>query len=77
MAFKDRLTAIGKENLFFRWIELIQYESSQPGGFTPERQQDAVVKAKELFERQGVDFEQFIKDIGGLDGIPGLENSGR
>ncbi|OJD39974.1 uncharacterized protein BKCO1_200092 [Diplodia corticola] len=72
VAFKDRLTALGKESLFFRWIELIQYESSQPGGFTPARQQDAVNKAKELFEMQGVDFERFIDDVGGLDGIPGL-----
>ncbi|EKG20090.1 hypothetical protein MPH_02589 [Macrophomina phaseolina MS6] len=77
VAFKDRLTAMGKENLFFRWIELIQYESSQPGGFTPERQQSAVVKAKELFERQGVDFEKFVAEIGGLDGIPGLDVTGR
>lgn len=29
VAFKDELTALGKENLFFRWIELVQYESSQ------------------------------------------------
>ena len=55
--FKDRLTAIGKENLFFRWIELLQYETSQPGGFTPERQVDAMKKAKQLFESQGVDFD--------------------
>ncbi|KKY21181.1 hypothetical protein UCDDS831_g04249 [Diplodia seriata] len=72
VAFKDRLTALGKESLFFRWIELIQYESSQPGGFTPARQQDAVTKAKELFEMQGVDFEKLIDDVGGLEGIPGL-----
>ncbi|EOD47476.1 uncharacterized protein LTHEOB_372 [Neofusicoccum parvum] len=77
VAFKDRLTAMGKESLFFRWIELIQYESSLPGGFTPERQQDAVLKAKELFEKQGVDFEQFIKDLGGFEDMPGLENVGR
>lgn len=72
VAFKDRLTAMGKESLFFRWIELIQYESNQPGGFTPERQQDAVNKARELFEKQGVDFEKLVDDVGGLDGIPGL-----
>ncbi len=73
IAFKDELTAIGKENLFFRWIELIQFESSQPGGFGPERQARAMVKAKELFESQGVDFEAFWAKIGGMEGMPGMD----
>lgn len=34
---KDRLTVMGKENLFFRWIEVVQSETSQPGPFTAER----------------------------------------
>lgn len=73
MAFKDELTALGKENLFFRWIELIQYESSQPGGFGPERQLEATAKAKELFESQGVDFDKFWAKIGGMEGMPGMD----
>ncbi|KAI9663356.1 MAG: hypothetical protein M1831_002640 [Alyxoria varia] len=73
--FKDRLTAMGKENLFFRWIELIQYESNRPGGFTAERQADAVDKAKGLFEDQGVDFEEFLRSIGGIQGVPGFEQT--
>lgn len=75
MAFKDELTAMGKENLFFRWIELIQYESSQPGGFGPERQAAATAKAKEMFESQGVDFEKFWAKIGGMEGMPGMDQS--
>jgi len=35
--FKDRLTAMGKE-LFFKWVELVQEETSKPGRFTKERQ---------------------------------------
>lgn len=70
--FKDRLTAMGKENLFFKWVELIQYESNAPGGFTQERQVAAAEKAKKMFEEQGVDWEAFSKDIGGLDGMPGM-----
>ena len=72
--FKDRLTAMGKENLFFRWIEVIQYESSQPGGFTAERQEEAMRKARDLFEAQGVDFDQFWKDVGGVQGLPEMES---
>ncbi|USP73874.1 uncharacterized protein yc1106_01148 [Curvularia clavata] len=67
IAFKDKLTAMGKESLFFKWVELIQYESNAPGGFTPERQAAAAEKVKQMFEDQGVDFEQFSKEIGGMD----------
>lgn len=34
---KNKLTAMGKENLFFRWIEVVQSETSQSGPFTVER----------------------------------------
>ena len=34
---KNNLTALGKENLFFRWIEIVQSETSQTGSFTGER----------------------------------------
>ncbi|KAF2274144.1 uncharacterized protein EI97DRAFT_136953 [Westerdykella ornata] len=71
--FKDRLTAMGKENLFFKWVELVQYESSAPGGFTHDRQMATAQKAKELFEAQGVDFDTFVKEIGGLEGMPGMD----
>lgn len=73
MLFKDRLTAIGKENLFFKWVELIQYESSHPEGFTHERQVETANKAKKLFEEQGVDFDEFMNEIGGLSGMPGMD----
>ncbi|OAG07895.1 uncharacterized protein CC84DRAFT_522224 [Paraphaeosphaeria sporulosa] len=71
--FKDRLTAMGKESLFFKWIELVQYESSAPGEFTYERQAATAEKAKQLFENAGVDFDAFVKDIGGLQGMPGMD----
>ncbi|KNG49473.1 hypothetical protein DDE82_004937 [Stemphylium lycopersici] len=69
IAFKDKLTAMGKESLFFRWVELIQYESNAPGGFTPEKQAAAAEKVKKMFEEQGVDFDEFSKEIGGMDGM--------
>ncbi|CZS92506.1 uncharacterized protein RCO7_01895 [Rhynchosporium graminicola] len=73
VAFKDELTALGKENLFFRWIELVQYESSRPGGFSSERQLDTMAKAKDMFESQGVDFDQFWAKVGGMEGMPGMD----
>lgn len=71
--FKDKLTAMGKENLFFKWVELVQFESSAPGGFTQEKQIATADKAKKLFEEQGIDFDTFINEIGGLDGMPGID----
>ncbi|KAI9709765.1 MAG: hypothetical protein M1820_003168 [Bogoriella megaspora] len=73
VAFKDRLTAMGKESLFFRWIEIVQYESNSEGGFTVERQKSAVRQARELFEREGIDFDEFVGEMGGERGLPGME----
>ncbi|KKZ65284.1 hypothetical protein EMCG_08892 [[Emmonsia] crescens] len=67
--FQEKLASMGKEDLFFRWVELIQYESTQPGGFTPERQRKAMKETQQLFEDQGVDFEKFWADVGGMEGI--------
>ncbi|RFU35423.1 hypothetical protein B7463_g897, partial [Scytalidium lignicola] len=74
VAFKDELTAMGKENLFFRWIELVQFELSGPNGSGPEQQLQTMRKAKKMFEDQGVDFEKFWDKVGGPGGMPGMED---
>ncbi|KAI5285530.1 hypothetical protein KEM55_000622 [Ascosphaera atra] len=63
------LKEMGKEDLFFRWVELMQYEMSSPGGWTVEKQQVCERKTKELFESENVDFEEFWKKIGGMEGV--------
>ena len=73
---KNKLTAMGKENLFFRWIEVVQSETSQPGPFTVERQRKAVQKIRAEFQDRGVDFEEFWADVGGLENMPGMEITG-
>ncbi|CRK41169.1 hypothetical protein HYQ45_007536 [Verticillium longisporum] len=65
--FRDALAAVGKEDLFFRWIEIVQYESTQPGGFGPERQVDAAKKIRDLFSKEGIDFDEFWKESVGED----------
>lgn len=69
LAYKDKLTEMGKEDLFFRWVEMVQWESSQPGGFTPARQKSAMLQAKQMFEEEGVNFSGFWDDLGGMEGI--------
>jgi hypothetical protein len=60
--FKDALTAIGKEDLFFRWIEIVQFEASQPGGLPVEKQEALAQRIRDLFAAESIDFDQFWKD---------------
>ncbi|TPX18125.1 uncharacterized protein E0L32_002634 [Thyridium curvatum] len=71
-AFRDGLARIGKEELFFRWIEMMQFESSQPSGFGPEKQVEVAAKVRELFQSNGVDFDEFWKESVGSDPADGL-----
>ncbi|KAL1871038.1 hypothetical protein VTK73DRAFT_2311 [Phialemonium thermophilum] len=71
-AFRDALAAVGKEDLFFRWIEIIQFETTQPGGFGPEKQVEVARKIRELFQSNGIDFDEFWKESVGSDGLAGM-----
>ncbi|KAJ5016458.1 hypothetical protein K4K57_011512 [Colletotrichum sp. SAR 10_99] len=71
-AFRDALSAIGKEDLFFRWIEIVQFESSQPGGFGPEKQTEVAKKIRDLFQEQGVDFDKLWYESVGTEGLAGI-----
>ena len=72
--FRDALASLGKEDLFFRWIELVQFESSKPGGFSEERQVEAAKAVRELFANQGIDFDAFWKESVGASGMAGMES---
>ncbi|KAH7154871.1 hypothetical protein B0J13DRAFT_544232 [Dactylonectria estremocensis] len=60
-AFRDTLTAMGKEDLFYRWVEIVQFESTRPEGFGPDEQEAAARKIRELFEDANVNFDQLWK----------------
>lgn len=70
--WKDRLTAMGKENLFFRWLELLQYESSRAEISAEERRAAILSSARGEFTNQDVDFDDFLEKIGGVAALPGL-----
>ncbi|KAI0474939.1 hypothetical protein GGR56DRAFT_694285 [Xylariaceae sp. FL0804] len=72
LAFRDALVALGKEDLFYRWIEIVQFESSQPGGFGPEKQEATALQIRDMFQQQGVDFDQLWKDSVGTDSSLGI-----
>ncbi|KAI1359271.1 hypothetical protein F5Y08DRAFT_319966 [Xylaria arbuscula] len=71
-AFRDALANLGKEDLFYRWIEIVQFESSQPGGFSLERQEKTAQQIRELFSKEGIDFDEFWKDSVGTDSAMGI-----
>lgn len=71
-AFRDALTAVGKEDMFYRWIEIVQFEASQPGGFGPEKQVEVAGRIREMFAKEGIDFDAFWKEAVGSDTAEGL-----
>ncbi|KAI8961883.1 hypothetical protein F5Y11DRAFT_210834 [Daldinia sp. FL1419] len=68
-AFRDALAAVGKEALFYRWIEVVQFETSRPGGFTPDKQEKAAREIRDLFSKEGINFDEFWEQSVGQDGL--------
>jgi hypothetical protein len=71
-AFRDALVGLGQEALFFRWIEVVQFESTRPEGFTVERQEEVAKTVREMFAKEGVDFDELWKESVGSDGLAGM-----
>ncbi|KAH6982841.1 hypothetical protein BKA56DRAFT_582486 [Ilyonectria sp. MPI-CAGE-AT-0026] len=67
-AFRDTLTAMGKEDLFYRWVEIVQFESTRPEGFGPDEQETAARKIRELFQNENINFDELWKQsVGTMD----------
>jgi hypothetical protein len=71
-AFRDALTAVDKEDMFYRWIEIVQFEASQPDGFGPEKQVEVAGRIREMFAKEGIDFDAFWKEAVGSETADGL-----
>ena len=72
-AFKDKLTGVGGEGIFYRWIELVQYETSQPGGLTNSRQESALQELRSMLRAKDVDDAAFLDQLGGTAALPGFD----
>jgi hypothetical protein len=68
--FKDVLVKLGKESLFWKWAEIVEEERDADGGFSESGQKKVVQRVQEEFEREGVDFEEVVGKIGGLEDVP-------
>ncbi|KAK0649498.1 hypothetical protein B0T16DRAFT_428243 [Cercophora newfieldiana] len=62
-AFRDALAKLDKEDLFFRWIEIVQFETSKPGVFGAQRQHEVAEQIRELFTKNGVDFDKIWGEV--------------
>lgn len=74
---KTRLDIMGKEGLFWKWIELVQFETEMNDDNNPvkEVRERLRRKGRDLFAGEGVDFDDFWKEIGDLEDMPGLKSS--
>jgi hypothetical protein len=70
VAFKDKLTALGKESLFWKWTEIVEEEREADGSFSIETQEKVAMRVQKEFEQNGVDFDAVIQSIGGLGEVP-------
>jgi hypothetical protein len=70
VAFKETLTAAGKESLFWTWTEIVEEERDLDGGFSSEKQARVAARVKKAFAKEGLDFDAVVEGIGGLDELP-------
>lgn len=71
-AFREALVGLGKEDLFFCWIETVQFEATQPGGMTEEKQVAVAQKIRDLFQDEGINFDELWRESVGSDSLAGM-----
>ena len=71
--FRKTMDDRGCEDVFFRWIEIVQFESSGPGGLTEGGRGRALMELKGLLQEKGVDLTEVLEVIGGVKELPGME----
>lgn len=74
---KAKMDNMGKEGLFWKWVELVQFETETSNNTTARGGVEERLRRKgqEIFAREGVDFDEFWKEVGGLEDLPGLKSS--
>nr|POF04156.1 hypothetical protein CFP56_21911 [Quercus suber] len=72
--FKELLTKLGKESLFWKWMEIVEDERDADGGFTVERQMKVARRVQSEFEKEGINFAELVEGVGGLEALPAKES---
>lgn len=63
-----------RETLFYRYIELVQYETSLSDANTHKRRHAMIQQLEEEFAKAQLNFKTVVEDIGGLQNMPGFED---
>jgi len=71
-SFRKHLIDLGCEDIFYRWIEMVQYETSQPARFTQVKKEEAEQELRRMLKSRKKDDESFIQAVGGMQNVPGL-----
>ncbi|KAK5940124.1 hypothetical protein PMZ80_007542 [Knufia obscura] len=71
-SFKKHLIGLNCEDVFYRWIEIVQYETSQPARFTATKREEAEQELRRMLRSRKKNDEAFIQAVGGLQNVPGL-----
>ena len=59
-------------DVFYRWIEIVQFETNQKKGTEKERYERLLEEFKRLLNGKRVDVDKLLKEVGGEAGVPGL-----
>ncbi|MBE3049099.1 hypothetical protein IMZ48_42680, partial [Candidatus Bathyarchaeota archaeon] len=59
-------------DLFYRWIEIVQFESTKPGGFGDDRQVEVAKKIRDMFREEGINFDELWMESVGTEDIAGM-----
>ena len=72
--FHDKMKSLGCEDIFYRWIELVQFESSGPGGMKEKGKERALKELDTLLTEKGVETNKFLEEMGGSKNLPGMDD---
>jgi hypothetical protein len=70
MAFRDLLQGMGKESLFWKWQEIVEEERGKDGEVTEETQKRIKQRVGQVFEKEGVNFEEAMGQVGEVEVLP-------
>jgi hypothetical protein len=58
---------LGKESLFWAWTEIVEEERDIDGGFSKEKQERVAERVTKAFQKEGINFDDVVRSIGGLN----------
>ena len=74
-ALRENLVAKDREDLFFRYVEIVQYEASESTGFSISQQKKAWTELSNAFAEKRVDLAKVRAELGGQSKMAFFEDT--